>query len=385
MNSIFYETGSKLEYIVRRPFLTLLLLLSSTLAGWGQANFSVTPVLVEGDITEEAAKVIFRKTEQILTRNSAGAAGAADIFEVQPKLTITNKAQSSGLVREITSVSGELQLVALNKVDNAKYYSVTVPLQAASKGGGESAAVLALANSIKPTDAVYTRFVRLAREKIEEYYSDHCSEIIGRATSLGLSGQYEVAMIYLTGMPASAPCHDEALELIAGLKLKIDQNKPAEGTAKDKDEEDDKSDSSDKGEGSLDEGQVSEPSPADPKVTDTTCDIYIENPNWKFRVAEASYLPSSRKIKITAFVTYVGKKTLSGDCALGFRKALDTEGESYDTCYVYGDTYRTFPDDVPVKIEYFIDNVKSNPGRLSFVGLTVDYKKIEIRNLKISE
>lgn len=369
-------------------FLALsLVLLSCAFQVLAQANFSVIPVMVEGDITEDAAKVIFRKTEQILTRNSAGAAGAADVFAVQAKLTVTDKAKSSGLVREINTVSGELQLVALNKVDNAKYYSVTVTVEGVAKGGGESAAILALANSIKPTDAVYTRFVRVAREKIEEYYSDHCSEIIGRATNLGLSGQYDVALIYLTGMPASAPCHEEALELIAGLRAKIDQNNAAKqekddsGKTKPADADDSTPDAKDD-----DAADSSEPpTPSKPQANDSLGEVYVESPNWTFRLAEATYLPTSRKVKITAYVCYVGKKSLNGDCALGFRKAIDLDGESFDTCYVSGDKYRTFPEDVPVKIEYFIDDVRKNPGTLSFVGLSVDYKKIEIRNLKISE
>lgn len=368
-------------------FITLMLLIISVASdALGQANFAVIPVMVEGDITEEAAKVIFRKTEQILTRNSAGAAGAADVFAVQAKLTVTNEAHSSGLVREVTSISGELQLVALNKVDNAKYYSVTVPVQAALKGSKEGGAILALANAIKPMDAVYTRFVRVAREKIEEYYSEHCSEVIGQATSLGLSGQYQAAMIYLTGMPASAPCHEEALELIAGLKAKIDADKEKEEQKKEEAKERAKEKAKDKNKDK--DSDASDDDSDDDAADDSSnsdLDIYIESPNWEFKLIDATYLATSRKVKIACSITYTGKKALDGDCALGFRKAIDQEGDSFDTCYVYGDKYRTFPEDVPVKIEFYIDDVKKNPGKLSFVGLSVNYKKIELRNLTINE
>lgn len=379
---------TKHRYVFRRLLTFLLMTVSVSFSMLPQANFAVLPVKVEGDITEEVAKVIFRKTEQILTRNSAAAAGAADVFAVEAKLTVTKKAQTSGLVREINSVSGELMLIALNKVDNSKYYSVTVPVQAATKGGGESAAVLALANAIKPTDAVYTRFVRVAREKIEEYYSDHCEEIIGRAKNLGLSGQYAVALVYLTGMPASAPCHEEALELIAALRAKIDSDQAAKEEKEEakKIKDDKKPDADDdKNKDNTSDNSASGSNPSDEPTDNSLGELYVESPNWNFKLDEAIYLPTSRKIKITAFVTYIGKKTLSGDCVLGFQKAIDTDGEAYDSCYVYGDKYRTFPDEVPVKIEYYIDNVKKNPGKLSFVGLSVDYKKIEIRNLKISE
>lgn len=112
--------------------------------------------------------------------------------------------------------------------------------------------------------------------------------------------------------------------------------------------------------------------------------LYVESPFWKFRVESAEYLSVSRKVKIVAYVTYVGDKS-SGNCNIAFRKAIDSDGNSFDTCYVEGDTYRDFPDDVPVKLVFYIDNVKRYPGTLSFVGFSIDYKKIEIRNLPISE
>lgn len=378
--------------------LTRLTVIAAAFCAWvsplgAQVQFQVVPVEVEGGVTEEAAKIVFRKCEQIMTRNSAAAAGAADVFGVRAKLTLTGESSTSGLVRDITSASGELSLIAFNKVDNAKYYSVTVPLHAAIKSAGEGAVAVALANSIKPTDAVFTRFVRVAREKVEEYYSEHCEEVIEHAKALGLSGQYAKAMIYLTGMPSFAPCHEDALELIAGLRAKIDTKiEEAEEKAErrrqqeqaDKDSDKDKDSDSDSGSDSSD-GSADAPAASGDSSGDSLGDLYVQSPSWKFKVKEATYLPESRKIRIVAFVTYVGKKALSGDCALGFRQALDADGEAYDTCYVSGATYRAFPEDVPVKIEYFIDNVRSNPGKLSFVGLTVDYQKIEIKNLPISK
>lgn len=360
-----------------------------------QVNFSVIPVFVEGDITEDAAKIIYRKAEQFLTRNSAGAAGAVDVFAVQAKLSVTDMAKSSGLVREISSVSGEWTLTAVNKVDNSKYYSVTVPLEAVLKGMENGGPALALANAIKPTDAVYTRFVRVAREKIDEFYSEHCSEIIGRASNLALSGQYDLALTYLNGMPAAASCHDEALDLISGLRNKIDIDKAiAEEKAEAKEEkrrEERRKEREDGISAGNADGKSGNPRHSDKEdlsqysQDDTLGELYVESPDWRFIVTDAQYIQTSRKIKITTSATYIGKKTLTGDCRLGFNKALDQSGDSYDTCYVQGSTWRTFPEEVPVKIVYYIDDVRKNPNTLSFVGLSIDNQKVEIRNLSISE
>lgn len=206
--------------------LSLIILLTAVcFQGWSQTQFSVIPVTAEGEISEEAANIVSRKIGQILTRNSACAAGAADVFAVRANLAVTDKSASSGLVREISSALGELTLTALNKVDGAEYYSISVPVKAVTKSGGEAGVIVALAKAIKPTDSVYTRFVRVAREKIAEYYSGHCNDIIARAKNLIQSGQAETARIYLSGISPAAPCHDEALELLSGLSVEEDSKK----------------------------------------------------------------------------------------------------------------------------------------------------------------
>lgn len=199
-----------------------------------EVNFSVAPVATDGETTREVARKIYEKTEQILTRNSAAAAGSEDVFTVKAYLSPGNRSESSGLVREITSISGEFTLVAMNKIDGAKYYSVTVPVKAALKSDSQDAMV-ALANSIRPTDAVYTRFVRVAREKVSQYYEEHCGEIINRARSLKASGLTIDAMVYLTGVPPSAPCYEDVISLLSDLRSTIDN--PAENTSSSTDQD----------------------------------------------------------------------------------------------------------------------------------------------------
>lgn len=348
-----------------------------------QVNFYVEPVSPEGDITEDAAKIIYRKTEQILTRNSAAAAGVADVFGVRAYLNVTGKNSSSGLVRDVTSISGEFTLVAENTIDGARYYSVTVPVKTALKSGGQTP-IVALANAIRPTDAVYTRFVRLAREKAEEYYAEHCNEVIGRANTLAASGQTLVAMTYLTGVPAVAPCHEESVTLLDGLRKLLD--KPSEEAPAEEDAADDYIP-----EDPLiivDTPARKDPEPVEedqPQQDNSIGVVNVSDPSWVFDLREAVYLPVARKIRITAMISYVGKKSLDTTTYLGFVQALDNNGESFSRCYVDEHPYRRFPQNVPVKVVYYIDDVLTDPGVLSYVGLNIDGSvKVEIRNLRIS-
>lgn len=146
--------------------LFIVFLSAGIMSGFAQTRFIILPVEAEGDVTEEVAGVIFHKTEQILTRNSAAAADQDSIYAIKAQLSVTGEAQSSGLVRNVTSISGELILTAVNTEDGTKYHTVTVPLKAILKDTTSAGAVMALAKAIKPSDAVYTRFVRMARERI---------------------------------------------------------------------------------------------------------------------------------------------------------------------------------------------------------------------------
>lgn len=165
--------------LTTRIFVIAVLLFAGIMSGFAQARFIIQPVEAEGDVTEEVAGVIFRKTEQILTRNSAAAADQDSIYAVRAQLSVTGEAQSSGLVRNVTSISGELILTAVNTEDGTKYHTVTVPLHAVLKGTAADDAVMALAKTIKPSDAVYTRFVRVARERIASMNQKHEEEKTG--------------------------------------------------------------------------------------------------------------------------------------------------------------------------------------------------------------
>ncbi len=360
-----------------RAAISILLSLFISTSALAEVNFYILPVKADGDITEEAANVVYKKAEQILTRNSAAASGVADVFAIEAKLTVTGENTTSGLIQDVTSISGELTLVALNKIDNSKYYSVTVPLKAASKG--DKSPVLTLANSIKTTEPVYTRFVRTAREKIETFFAEHCDEILARAKGLALGENMNIALAYLLGMPASAPCYEEALELMAGLRARINQEND------EKKDPDNNTESADNGESgnSVEKTDEEEPIKESP-ISDET-EIYVQNPNWNFKLQSAEYIPASRKIKLTALITYTGNNSGSSNCAVGFRTAYNNKGESYDRCFVEGDRYRPFPENVPVKVVYYIDNVKTNPDILKYVGLEVDYQKVELRNVKVKQ
>ncbi|MDE7160906.1 MAG: hypothetical protein K2O24_08720 [Muribaculaceae bacterium] len=152
--------------------IVLMMLLAAGVSTMGaQTRFRMLPVKTGGEITQEVADALRGKTEEILTRNSALAPDTAGHpFEIRADLTVTGKDRTSGLVRNVTTATGELTLTILNSSDGTPCHSVTVPLKSVLNGGSGNMVAEALVRSIRPADTVYTRFIRVARERIAAMY-----------------------------------------------------------------------------------------------------------------------------------------------------------------------------------------------------------------------
>ena len=168
------------------------------------------------DLPTAVANALQQRLTQMLTRQSAAAAGADNVFALQPSLEIKDIMATEGMVQNTTLATGNLTLVALNRVDGTLFYSMTLPLEAATMGNEEKA-LKDLVASIKVTDRAFTRFIRISREKIQEYYAANCDLILQKARALADMKRYEEACSYLSAMPDTAPCYMEALDLLREL------------------------------------------------------------------------------------------------------------------------------------------------------------------------
>lgn len=169
-----------------------------------------------------AASVVNQKIVAALNRSQAATEDICNVFTVKPVIDIVSLSESEGMMREVANVSAEMVLSAVNSVDGTIYHSITVPLKGAAAGGKE-AAIKSMVNSIKPTDPVYVRFVRTARQRIADHYAENCGNIIGEAQRLVLLKRYEEAASYLSAVPASVSCYDQASVLLGEVTPFIGQ------------------------------------------------------------------------------------------------------------------------------------------------------------------
>ncbi|MBQ0057033.1 MAG: hypothetical protein KBT20_05180 [Bacteroidales bacterium] len=199
---------------MKKIFSTLLLCLGLYASANAQAvvMFQALPSTQE-DLSAQANKNLTTKLTAAMTRNSAAAGGNACVFGIEPIVTVTNMEASQGTMQTVTLCQGELTLVAKNIVDGAQYHSVTIPLKG-TVTGGEDKAMLEMIANIKPTDSQFTKFVRVAREKIQDYYANNCAAIMSKAQMLYDGAEYELCAAYLAAISEALPCFDQASQLL---------------------------------------------------------------------------------------------------------------------------------------------------------------------------
>lgn len=79
---------------------------------------------------------------------------------------------------------------------------------------------------IRATDPIYTRFIRIARQKIQDYYAVNCATILQKAQSLYSLKRYEEALSYLSAISESVPCYEQASVLQAELAQYVPGTQP---------------------------------------------------------------------------------------------------------------------------------------------------------------
>ena len=194
------------------------------LCGWfilpvsGQEGISFSAQLYKNSsgIPASIKDKLLLKVDQIIARNGVGALSALyNAFIIAPELVIEeNHVVESGL-KPVHSIRGELTLFALNSIDNSNYGYVTVKV--VGTGSSEEQAYRALIESIRVTDPVYTRFINNAKQKILDHYAQNCSTIMSKAEALIATRQYDEAYSYLSSIPETVPCYEEAVSALISI------------------------------------------------------------------------------------------------------------------------------------------------------------------------
>ncbi len=363
-----------------KRFTLLALSLLCLACAWAQSNifFSLKPVQASSTMSEEVANALNTRVRQILNRNSAAAADMYNPFMVEPILSIVDISSTQGLIQNVTLAKGELTLIALNAYDGAEYYSKTINISAEVTSGDREKAMLALVNGIKLTDSQWTRFIRVSREKIAQYFTENCSAIIQRSETMIALKQYQEAVNYLQAVPSVAPCFSDAQELIKGISSGNDkQPETVPETAPEPQPE-------------PEPEAVSEPEPvaeAAPQAAAPQCEITISSPNWSFKVLSCTGDWSRRMITITVKIENISSQNRTS--WLTFSKAFTPDGVQLGNLGLINGSRQEFPSKLAVKRQFTIEKLSEMISELAYAqiiindSVSVQQVQVEIRNLKI--
>lgn len=291
-------------------------------------------------LSDEVATLLENKVVQILGRTGAGASGNRDVFVIEPVVTLDGERKSEGLIRNVTSVNGELSLTARHRYSDAVFFNTVVPLNAAAKGSGADPLKL-LVKAIRPADAAYVRFVKNARKNAFEFGLIH-PEI------------YEVPD--LPDVPKDAGNDDGAAPL-------VETPLPADSVPY--------------------PAQSAPSAPIMKPQSDADVKVYVSSPSWRVQFAGCEYDAATRTIRFGLRITNL-EQTLKDHVYTRIEMALDADGGKYRN-FGIDDYHHDFPFDIPVMVYGYIKDVYSNPREVPFVQVSLGNQRIELRNMIVRE
>ncbi len=333
------------------------------------------------------------RLKQIFTRNSAASSNRYNVFTVEPIFDFSGEYTTEGLVENVSVVKGELTLMAKNLVDETLYYSVVIPVSG-SVVGDRNKAVKTLIGNLKVTDPVFTRFIRVARKKINDYYAENCALILQRGETLFEQQRYEEAVNYLSAVSENLPCYEqsallqnEIMKHIYDIEQKPDTvvvEKVVEKVVE-----------------RVVEVPVAEQTPAMPEAEtpvvtpeaetptatpkpETEVDLSVSVTDLDVKLLRCYGNATQRRITIELeVVNHDGDKQ---NTSVEFVSAFTADGQKCEKLGALKDYYYTstiLPPMVKVKQNYYILNADKRLDNLSYVELLIRGAKVIIRNLPV--
>lgn len=169
------------------------------------------------EIPSEARKQLERKMTQILTANGISSLDAINRFVITAKADITSKDIVPSTPQRV-SEKIDLTFLIGDIVENKVFETLTIPLKGI--GINENKAFISAINQVKPQKAEISDFLSRAKNKIVEYYTVRCSQIIKQAQKLASGNEYDEAIYQLMQIPDICDCAKESQDLMIEYTIK---------------------------------------------------------------------------------------------------------------------------------------------------------------------
>lgn len=157
---------------------------------------------LDKDIPLDISDRLERKITNIFTQNDI-INNQQSTFEVHSLLSLVGFSQIEGSTNETTA---ELSLSF--KVENRFSGQAVMVFTKTISGYGKSqdAAIKRAVNNIRPQKAGFLKFIQKLQDKINNYYENHCDEIVVEANRAIQNNEQEKAIALLSSIPNHSDC-----------------------------------------------------------------------------------------------------------------------------------------------------------------------------------
>ncbi len=189
-------------------FLGVTFILCAQVAVQSRIGFSYASGTYPSEITDNVARTLENKVNQIISRNCVGATIASSaVFAIRPEIVILSQDVISTGMRGVYVSRGEITLYAVGLLDGNTYASVIIPMEGSAPNNAQSA-INQMIQRINISDVRIVRFIQTAQQKIEEFFVENTPVLMQKAEILAKKGQYEDAVAVLSLIPESVSSYE---------------------------------------------------------------------------------------------------------------------------------------------------------------------------------
>lgn len=363
----------------------LVLLCATSLATFAQEIQFTILKSAQPELSRSVADALDLRLKQVFTRNSAGSANQYNVFAIEPVFELSDVLTTDGLVQEVSVVKGELTLIAKNLVDGTMYYSMTIPVRA-NAVGNEEKAMKSMIGNIKSTDTKFTRFIRITRQKIQDYYAANCAIILQKAQALYNQQKYQEAVSYLSAISETLPCYEQVAVLQAELaqyapvgpdtvivqkvvEMPVEVEKIVEKSV-------------------VVEKIVEKPVIVEKVVEkpvaapNVNCEITYSTNRLQFKILKCYGNAAQQRVTILAEMTNVNTNRNTEEY-MRFISAITDSGTECKNFEIQNGAWMRMPPRVPVRREFYVTKIFDKFPSFSYIELTIADTRVYIRNLPI--
>lgn len=207
-----------------RMFIFLFALLVSSISfaqSSDDGRISIQAIIPDGDMPVEACHNLETRMQRMLTNNGYGDNGYIERFVLTAKRDVISKDIVPSTPARV-SEEMEVTFFVGDVIENKLYASATIMLKGI--GTNENKALISAFSKINPNQKNLIDMLSLAKNKIIDFYANHCAEEIRKAQTMASMGNYDEAIARMMAVPnVCSDCYDRCQEnVVIFYQQKID-------------------------------------------------------------------------------------------------------------------------------------------------------------------